>query len=235
MNTLTEQLAAFMRESLPAVISEAKDLGRESVQTVVWLVGLATGLLTLLAAHAEIIARLTIAERRIVIVGLCSTIAFGLVQRILNQLAERRERDLFFRLQGHLAAYGLDVAEPDELENHWSQDEILERLKRDFDTDLNPIKDLGLSIDVYRDLYSRHLELWREHQSRRLNDLLQLLAAYGMYDPSTSMMSQADTLRPVRRIVSLVRWLRRGTLWSFVIACVTFLFSLFWLVYAIFP
>jgi hypothetical protein len=235
MATLTEQLAAFMRESLPAVISEAKDLGRESVQTVVWLVGLATGLITLIAARPEIIASLTIAERRIIIAGLCSTITFGLVQRMLNQLAERRERDLFFRLQGHLAAYGLDVAEPDELENRWTQDEILERLKRDFDSDVAVLADLGLPIDLYRTLYSRHLELWHEQQSRRLNDLLQLLAAYGMYDSSTSVMSQADTLRPVRRIVSLVKWFRRGASWSFVITCVSFLFSLFWFAYAILP
>jgi hypothetical protein len=235
MATLTQQLAAFMRESLPAVISEAKDLGRESVQTVVWLVGLATGLITLIAAHPEIISPLTIFQRRMIIAGLCFTITFGLAQRIFNQLAERRERDLFFRLQGHLAAYGLDVVEPDELENRWTQNEILERLRRDFDSDVTVLADLGLPIELYRTLYSRHVELWHEQQSRRLNDLLQVLAAYGMYDPSTAMMSQADTLRPIRRIVSRIKWLRRGALWSFIVACVTFLFSLFWIVYAILP
>jgi hypothetical protein len=235
MKTLTDQLAAFMRDSLPAVISEAKDLGRESVQTVVWLVGLATGLITLIAAHAEIIAPLSVAQRRLLIVGLCATITFGLGQRILNQLAERRERDLFFRLQGHLAAYGLDVTEPDQIENRWTQDEILQRLNREFDTDLTSLADSALPIDLYRTLYSRHLELWHEHQSRRLNDLFQLLAAYGMYDPSTAMMSQADTLRPVRRIVACVKWLRRAASWSFIISCVSFLFALIWLVYAILP
>lgn len=201
MKTLTDQLAAFMRESLPSVISEAKDLGRESVQTIVWLVGLATGLITLIAAHAEVIAPLTVGQRRFLIVGLCSTITFGLAQRILNQFAERGERDLFFRLQGHLAAYGLDVTEPDQLENRWTQAEILQRLKDDFEADLTSLADLGLPLDLYRTLYSRHLELWHEHQSRRLNDLFHLLAAYGMYDPSTAMMSQTDTLRPVRSIV----------------------------------
>ena len=35
MRTLTDELAAFMRESLPAALNESKELGRETVETVI--------------------------------------------------------------------------------------------------------------------------------------------------------------------------------------------------------
>jgi hypothetical protein len=180
MKTLTDELAVVMREWLPALVTESKDFGRETVQTVVWLVGLATGLITLLATHSGTIEALTISQRRVLIPVLAATITCGLLQRILNQLVERKERILLFGLQGHLAAYGTQHAEPDELNEQSTPDE----------------------------------------ESKRLNDLLQVLAAYGLYDPVTAMLAPTDTLRMARKQVLTIRRLRRVGFWLFVLACV---------------
>jgi len=115
MKALTEEVAGVMRETLPAVLNESKDLGRESVQTVVWLVGLASALITLLAANSGLIGALTATQRRVLIPLLALTIGCGVLQRIVNQVVEQKEHKLFFGLQGHLAAYGTQTAEPDQL------------------------------------------------------------------------------------------------------------------------
>jgi hypothetical protein len=235
MRTLTDALASFMRQSLPAVLTESKELGREAVQTVVWLVGLATGLITLIAAHSGLIAAFTINQRRVLIPALAATITFGVLQRIVYQLADQRERNLFFRLQSHLAVYEEHVDEPDELENHWSQDEIIQRINRDFETDLTRFADLNLPIDFYRTLYSGHLDSWNKSQSKRLNNLLEVLNAYGMHDPSSAMQSPADSLRFTKRLVAKIGYLRRCAFICFLGTCISFLFALLFLAYAIFP
>ena len=233
--SLTDALASFMRESLPAVLTESKEMGRETVQTVVWLVGLATALITLIAAHPGITTALTVTQRRSLIIPLAATITLGVLQRIVYQLAEQKERNLYFRLQGHLAVYDTHIDEPDPLENHWNQDEIIQRIERDFDTDLRGFGDMNLPIDFCRTLYSGYLDLWNESQSKRLKDLLEVLNAYGMHDPSTAMQSQADSLRLTRRLVARIGYLRRCGLICFIGTCVSFLFALLFLAYAIFP
>jgi len=102
MKTLTDDLAAVIHEWLPTIAKESEEAGRETVQTVVWLVGLASGLVTLLAVSSGIITSISSGHRRALIVALSVTITCGVLQRIMYQLAERYQRNFLLGLQGYL-------------------------------------------------------------------------------------------------------------------------------------
>ena len=241
MKTLADDLAAVMREWIPAIAKQSEEAGREAVQTVVWLVGLASGLITLLAVNSGIVTSITTGQRRALIVALSVTITCGVLQRIAYQLAEQKQRNLWLGLQGYLVGYEQQLEEPDELSERWDRNEIVLRLTRDFNLDLSALNEFNIPIDFYRNVYNNHVEGWHRYQSERLQRLGQVIAAYlGLSEEQGAKILQIDQssnndLSEVRKKASSIRWLLRVAFFLFAGTCVSFLAALLLLAYAIFP
>jgi hypothetical protein len=241
MRTLTDELAAFLREWIPALLRQYEEAGRETVQTVVWLVGLASGLVTLIAVNPKIVASLPVALRRGLVISLAATVFCGVLQRVIYQLAEQKQRQLIPGLQGSLAGYTLRVQEPEELEQRWDRKEIVRRLARDFDVDYSILDELDISIERYRETYSSHLEIWRHYESERLQWLGQVTAAYcGIPEEKAKQIFQVDqergdNLAEARATVGHIRRLHRSARVLFMGTCAGFLAALLLLLVAIWP
>ena len=100
MRTLTDELVAVMREWLPTIARQSEEAGREAVQTVVWLVGLASGLIALFAFNSGLVTSVTLGQRRALIISLSITITCGVLQRLTYQFAEQKQRNLLLGFQG---------------------------------------------------------------------------------------------------------------------------------------
>lgn len=241
MRTLTDELVAVMREWLPTIEKQSEEAGREAVQTVVWLVGLASGLITLFAINSGLVTSITTGQRRGLIIILATTITSGVLQRISYQLAEYKQRNLWLGLQGYLVGSEQQLEEPDELNERWDRNEIVVRIRRDFDMDLTPLDGLNIPVDVYRQVYSNYLEGWQRYQSESLERLSQVIAAYlGMSEEQGNTLfridqSIVDGLPEVRKRASYIRWLKRSAFLFFAGTCVSFLAAFLLLAYAILP
>jgi hypothetical protein len=239
MRTLSNELAAFLREWIPTLLRQYEEAGRETVQTVVWLVGLASGLVTLIAVNPKIVASLTTGLRRGLVISLGITITCGVLQRVIYQLAEPKQRQLLFGLECCLAGYTLQVQEPEELEQRWDQREIVLRLARDFDVDYSILDELDISIERYREAYSSQVQIWRHHESERLQWLGQVTAAYsGIPAEKAKQIFQVDqergdNLAEARGTVGHIRSLQRSSRVLFMGTCAGFLAALLLLAVAI--
>lgn len=238
MKTLTDHVAAVMHEWLPTIAKQTEEAGREAVQTVVWLVGLASGLVTLLAINSGIVTSISTGNRRALILALSVTITCGVLQRITYQLAERYERTSLLGLQGYLVGQMQDFDQPDELGERWDRNEIVLRLARDFHLDLTPLNEFNLPIDMYRNIYTNHLEGWQKYQVESLQRLGEVLGAYfGMSTDSASKVFRVDQsaldLNKVRKRALRIRRIYNVAFFLFVGNCVSFLIALLFLGYAI--
>jgi hypothetical protein len=241
MGTLTDELVSVMREWLPTIARQSEEAGREAVQTVIWLVGLASGLLALFAINSGVVASVTFGQRRALIIGLSATITCGVLQRIAYQLAEHNQRNLWLGLQGYLVGSEQLLEEPDELNEQWDRDEIVLRITRNFELDLAPLNTFNIPIDFYRKVYSNHFDGWHRYQSGRLQRLGEVIAAYlGMSEEQGKTLfnvdqSRSDGLLEVRRKASRIRWLLRAAFFLFGGTCVSFLAAFLLLGYTILP
>jgi hypothetical protein len=241
MKTLTDELAGILLEWIPTYLKQYEEAGRETVQTVVWLVGLASGLVTLIAVNPKIVDTLTNGSRRALVIALAATITCGVLQRIIYQIAEQKQRVLFPGLQGYLTGYTVQVQEPDEFDETWDRREIVQRLARNFDVDYSLLEKFDIPIERYREAYSRQLELWHKHGSENLQRLGEITAAYlgisetdakKIFDPN---QERSDNLAEVRSKVRRIHYLQRATLILFIGTCASFLGALLILAIAILP
>lgn len=240
MKMLTDDLAAVMREWLPTIVKQSEEAGREAVQTVVWLVGLASGLVTLLAVNPRIITSISPTHRGALIVTLSLTITCGVLQRVTYQLAERYQRNFLLGLQGYLVGQMQEFEEPDELTERWDRNEISLRLSRDFNLDLTPLNEFNLPIDLYRNIYTNHLEGWHKYQAESLQRLGEVLGAYfGMSKEWASDLFRVDQaaldLTKVRKRALHIRCMHNVAFFLFVGSCVSFMIAFLSLGYAIWP
>ena len=79
-------LADLYKVSIPVAQREAQEHGRQTVQTSVWLVGLASALLTTLGIKELTLSQLLPEAQIATIVCLVAVVVFGVVQRLLYQI-----------------------------------------------------------------------------------------------------------------------------------------------------
>jgi len=88
---LFDELAAHYARSLADTAKAFAEENQEAVQTVVWLVGIATALLALMAASNAVAALLT-SHRPVLISLLLGVVTFGVAQRVTFVIGSRFER-----------------------------------------------------------------------------------------------------------------------------------------------
>jgi len=130
--------------------------------------------------------------------------------------------------------------EPDELTERWDRNEVVLRLTRDFNLDLTPLNEFNLPIELYRNIYTNHLEAWHKYQAESLHRLAEVLGAYfGMSKEWASELFSVDQsaldLTKVRKHALRIRHMHNVAFFLFVGSCVSFLIALLSLGYAIWP
>jgi hypothetical protein len=239
--SFTDRFIETIRDWIPGVLRQAEETGRETVQVVVWLVGLASALLALEATNRALLSGLSITGRFVATFLLVGVAVLGVLQRIVYHIAEAKQRELILRLQGHLAGLTTNVDEPFELQQWWDRAEIIKQLLRGFDLHYDFLGQDDVPIEKCREIYSNHYDRWKSFESQRLNDFGELMGAF-MGKPKGKgrevlglEIGGADHLEIARGMaMSVNRWTRASYL-CFYACCTCFVAGLVMVAWALVP
>src|SRR5882672_10794940 len=84
--SLPRFIAQFMQDWIPLALRAYEETSKETVQTIVWIVALATGVLSVATLNERLLRGLTPGAARAEIVLLLGTLVLGVVQRVLQHL-----------------------------------------------------------------------------------------------------------------------------------------------------
>jgi hypothetical protein len=236
-----DEFVNVLREWLPVLTRQSEEAGRESVQTVVWLVGLASGLVTLLAVNPGIVKSLSTTQRTTLVIALSAAVSCGVIQRIVYQLVERWRRDFLMGLHGYIVGCSSEFWEPERLDNGWDQNQIIVRLKDNFEIDFSILSQFGLNLDFYRSAYNAQYDNWHEFESEKLKHLGEVVTAYlGIPKKESDKMfglegDKGIDLAQVRIKASRLGFFYRAVFLLFAASCASFLLALLLLARAILP
>lgn len=208
--TAHDKLLIQVRQLLPDIVRANDDQNREETQTVVWLVGLAAGFLGVLAAKPEILFALG-KIRPYLIPSLAAVAVSGLAERLCQQVAARKERYAVFNVNMYLWAYTEPFDQPLRVQEWWTEQEILQRLRDDFGMDYSFLSRYNVPIEGYREAYQGQYELWEKAESEKAEHIADLMAAIGGNDapPKPTESAEADAISQIRaRAKSIKRWNR---------------------------
>jgi len=172
------QIAEIFKEVYPPLVREFEQTERESVQTVVWLVGLSAGALALVVANLNRLPFSTVDGTRALVLFLVATIAFGACQRIFHHWAGRLRHDLIHELYGFLLGYTADLAIPTELSEDWDEIEIVRRLQSDFDLDCTFLLEYQVPLEGCRKAYQAQYDISKDYIETTTHSLGETIAAY---------------------------------------------------------
>jgi hypothetical protein len=168
-----EWFADYLRTSLPEWGRQAEAGRQEFVQTGVWFVGMAATLLALFLANRGRFDFLTFGAEKWIVFLLGTSVVLGIAQRVLALVAAGREQVARGNLLGWLIGYRTHGEEADELDDDWSAEDIVVRLRDHFDLDgaflLEAPDALPRLRDAYQDVY--------EHSSTADKERLKIVAA----------------------------------------------------------
>lgn len=162
-------IARKLTDWLPEALRHQENFGRENVQIIVWLVGLSSALITLIAANREVSAAIGTSGRSWLIGLLVFVVLFGVSHRIVYGQAENRQKKLVFGLRGLLWGATLDFSQPEPLAEEWTIPDIVRELKESFDLDYRfLLNSPTASHEHARSAYAAHYELWSRHDREGL-------------------------------------------------------------------
>lgn len=208
--TTADKIAIRIRESLPSLMRQGDESAKEAIQTTVWLVGLATGLLALLSAKPELLIHLG-ALRPWLVVGLFGVVVVGVCQRLAQQILSGKERVLAYSLEMYLWGWTEPFEDPLPLQDWWREEQILERLKVDFNLDYSAFRDNNVPLKAYQDAYAGHYKTWEEFEHGKHQRMAQLMMVLqGKKDEvPTNTVADTDPFSSLRPGATTVRrWLR---------------------------
>ena len=213
-------------EALPAMEARLRESARESMQASTWLVGLASGMVALLAANQGVVSALTRTERLVVLLLMLSCVTVGVLQRLLFWIAEQRHLNHFVGLQGYLIGYiaASNAQAPPILNPDWSVAQIVNHIKTYFDVDYSFLIEYQSPIEAARETYVGLYELEDKLDQEVLDKFEETAMAYaGRPKPQTQAPDSLDEIRREGRIIS---FLSRAATWCLGFTGVTFVAGL---------
>lgn len=204
-----DKLASFVRGVLPEATRHVEESGREIVQTVVWLVGLATGLLALFAAKPEMAAA-TGNTGRALIATLLAVVLLGVAQRLVRQVAMDKERQISHMAHMHLWGMTEAFDDPLPLQDWWDEAEILGALKEDFDLDYSFLQEKNAPLETYRDAFAHQYAIWESGELKKKEDMQNFSAALQGRASPIPENPEEKPLDSLRAYASSVRWWRQA-------------------------
>ncbi len=129
LKPLTEQQAALITKATPEQIRVAGQAFAETVQTVVWIVGLCSALIAILAAKDSPLQVAPILRNGLV-VALAGAVLAGVAQRLIRQVAQEKHNTILLQFRSHASAFLFEFVEAPELQEFWTAAEIREQMLR---------------------------------------------------------------------------------------------------------
>jgi hypothetical protein len=215
--TAPDKLALQIRQLVLDAAQSVSEPTGESVQTVVWLVGLSTGFLGLAAAKPDVLKPVG-SHSFILILTLVGVVVFGVAQRLVHQVATLKEKRLVHSLQIEFWSMGEQPAGPEPLDDSWSRQELAKRLSEHLDVDLSSWTEKNAPIEKYRELYRAFFGEWKDREGSEANRLQDLLAAIAgkpapMQEPPDTRTARISSIDSIRREArSVKRWTHTAAL-----------------------
>ena len=186
---------------------------------MVWLVGLSTGFLGLVAFKPDVLK--PVGSHSVVLIStLVGVVVLGVAQRLIHQVATLKEKRLTHSLQIEFWSMAEQPNDPEPLEDWWPREELARRLVDHLDVDLSSWIEQNAPIERYRELYRTFLGHWKDREASKANRLQDLLAAIAgkpapILEPPDAQtrtvgISSIDSIR--RQARSAKRWTRTAAL-----------------------
>ncbi|OQW37786.1 MAG: hypothetical protein A4E19_12235 [Nitrospira sp. SG-bin1] len=223
-------LAALYRDGAPKILEQFERAHGDLGQAVVWLVGLASTLLVLAVANPEKVETIAGAHYVLLCGLLLSTIASGVLCRLLALWALGFGRGVMFNLGSHMAGYvtgyGFDHVEP--LSDQWDEQEIVRRLQDDFGLDYSFLHAYQVPLAEYRNSYKRQYELWEHHEADGKESMAVLVGAHlGMSEKKAKRLFEPTNLTSIRTKAYLFKGLSIAAEVLLVVASASFVAAMF--------
>ncbi len=176
--TPSQALTQLFRDWIPVSKKEYEEVSKETVQTTVWVVALATGLISVAILNQRFLGGLTPGVSRIFISLVLATIVLGVLQRVLqhllNQLYGRHLLDLHTRLLGFTA----QVTTPPEVDLMTDRDKIIGTLQEHFGVDYSFLRTYNVPLPGCQEAYESQYKIWYEGEKNVKAWLAELIAAF---------------------------------------------------------
>lgn len=177
--TPTRALARFLRENLASARSFTQELQKEAAQTTVWLVTLASGLLTFSAVNAQFLGSLADNSAKWILGLLMLTVLSGAIGRFLLYLYSQLTGTIVLELETRLAAAALDPSTPPPSVYLHTPQEVVAEIKARFGMDYSFLLELNVPVEDCRKAYDEQLKGWRDNERESAAATLEVFAAYG--------------------------------------------------------
>jgi hypothetical protein len=201
-------IASLYRDGAPKLLEQIERAHGDAGQAVVWLVGLASTLLVLAVVNPDKVVAIAGPTYRLLCVLLLTTVASGVLCRLLALWALAFGRGVLFSLGAYMTGYvaGYGVEQPDDLSDRWDEEEIVRRLRDDFGSDYGFLLDYRVPLQGCRDAYQGAHDLWKRHQSEGVEGVKKVLGAHlGLSDGQAARLFESSDLGSVRTKALLLK------------------------------
>lgn len=178
---LDEVLAKHYNIIIPEAEAQFFNLARSTVDVSVWLVGLATGVIAFLVGSDDAGEMLGQYSYQASLVLFAFVIFFGVAQRVLFHIGELRKWPISLRLRGSLIGLTENTPLASKLQDHWSVNDIVDRLREDFGVNYSYLIEYNVPLERAREAYNGQLQIHREFEKEGIDNLAEILCAhYGL-------------------------------------------------------
>jgi hypothetical protein len=203
-------IAALYRDGAPKILEHIERAHGDAGQAVVWLVGLASTLLVLAVANPDKVAAIAGPDYVALCGLLLTTVASGVLCRLVALWGLAFGRGVMFNLGAHMAGYvaGYGLEEPDDLSHRWDEQEIVRRLRDDFGSDYTFLLEHRVPLAGCREAYQGAHDLWKRQQAGGTESMANILAAhFGLSEKKANTLFQSTDLASIRRKAYLFKGL----------------------------
>lgn len=229
--TPTQSLADLVRQLILDARREYEEASRETVQVTVWIVALATGILSVAVINEKILSGIQPTKRTVLVLLLLASILLGVLQRVLqhisNQFAGSHLRSLTTRLIGFASkASGTIPPDPETL---LSPEAVVAACRDYFGLDYSFLLKAGSDLAASQMAYRAQVDLWNKVEQERKAELAKVLVAFSgrpeedaakIWEPSTDLNGARRNARITIRMGWVVFGLFVGMTAAFVVAMV---------------
>ncbi|WP_289117090.1 hypothetical protein [uncultured Idiomarina sp.] len=227
-----EVLAKYFATMLPNAEREYFQIVKSSVDVSVWLVGLSTATIAVLLGSDSIKALLSSATLATSLIIFSLVTLFGVLQRILFHVAELKKWPLSLGLQAALTGLTDKTRVARELDEDWTVNDIVNRLREDFGVNYNFLLRHNSSIEMARDSYREQLHIHRDFEQEGIKHLAKLMCAYfGLPKEEEDGYFNTEDLDAKRKQARTVNKIFRASFYSYYISASLFVIAIITLVY----
>jgi len=227
--TPSRAVLTHFRDLVTSWKHEYTETSKETVQTIAWVVTLATGLLSLAALNEKLLSSLGGSAVKAEIILLLATAFFGVIQRILQHLFDQLLKNHWTGFQGYLLGRSLETASPPTAEGLADVQSVIAALRDYFDLDYSFLVTYKVTVEKSREIYKSQYDLWESEEQTVTRDAVERLAAYAGKPKSwvdDVLAGKEQDIGDIRRISRRLRGLGWAAFGAYALTALSFVGAL---------